>query len=246
MPNPSLFFTESKGSGVPLILIHGAGGVHLHWPPQLRRWAGGRVVALDLPGHGQSGGPQCGSIAEFAQATVKLLDELQISRAVVAGHSMGSGIAQTLALDYPDRVAGLVLVGAGARLRVAPQIMDGIQKDFPGTVSLIIQWAFGPNAPEPLTRLARERMLQTPPQVLLADYAACNAFDVMERVANIAAPALVLAGTADKMTPEKYGRYLAEHIPGAQLRLFEGAGHMVMLEQPDEVTAAITAFVATL
>ena len=238
-----LHFTESKGKGEPpLILIHGAGGTHLHWPPELRRLPDGRVLAVDLPGHGQSEGTSCATVVEFAAAIVSWLDSLNIQRAIVAGHSMGGAIAQTLALDHADRVAGLILVGTGARLRVAPQILDGVKADFAGAVDTIIQWSFSPTAPETLTRPARRRLLEVKPEVLLLDYAACNAFDAMTRVSQIKSPTLVLVGSADKMTPEKYSRYFVEQIAGAQLKVFPGAGHMLPLERGAEMTQAVQAF----
>ena len=238
-----LHFTESKGKGEPpLILIHGAGGTHLHWPPELRRLPDGRVLAVDLPGHGQSEGTSCATVVEFAAAIVSLLDSLNIQRAIVAGHSMGGAIAQTLALDYAERVAGLILVGTGARLRVAPQILDGVKADFAGAVDTIIQWSFSPTASEMLTRLAHQRLLEVKPAVLLSDYAACNAFDAMTRVSQIKSPTLVLVGSADKMTPEKYSRYFVEQIAGAQLKVFPGAGHMLPLERGAEMTQAVQAF----
>ena len=235
----SLYFTDSKGDGPPLVLIHGAGGAHLHWPPQLRRLASARVIALDLPGHGKSGGTPCAAIGELAQALVEFLDALAIERAVFAGSSMGGGIAQLLALDYPDRVMGLALIGTSARLRVSPELLGLIGRDFPAAVSRIVEWCYSANAPDSLTRLARERMLEIKPGVLLADFNACNAFDVRARVSQISSPSLILVGSDDRMTPEKYSRALAEQIAGAQLQIIPGAGHMVMLERPEEVTAAI-------
>ncbi len=240
----SVFFTESKGqSKYPVILVHGAGGTHMHWPHQLRHHAEMRVLAIDLPGHGQSGGETCASVGEFAAAIVRFLDGLGVEKAIVGGHSMGGAIAQTFALEHPDRAAGIVLVGTGARLRVSPQILDGVKRDFAATVNLIVEWSFGPGAPEVMRDEARKQLLAVNPDVLLSDYAACNAFDVISRVNQIKAPALVIGGLADRLTPEKYSRYLAEQITDAQLRLFDGAGHMVMLERAENVTEAIKEFV---
>ncbi|MBM4423311.1 MAG: alpha/beta hydrolase [Chloroflexi bacterium] len=242
-----IFFTESKGvSKYPLALIHGAGGTHMSWPRQLRHHAEMRVLAVDLPGHGQSGGESCGSVAEFAAAIARWFDELKIDKAVVAGHSMGGAIAQLFALEYADRLAGMVLVGTGARLKVNPRIVERLKVDREGTLNLIIEWCFGAGTPAVILDEARKRLLQANPEVLASDYAACNVFDVRDRVSQIKTPTLVIGGADDKMTPEKYSRYLAEQIPGAQLRLFPGAGHMVMLEQADEVTEAMRKFVAGL
>ena len=240
----TLFYTLSRGpaDGPTLVLVHGAGGSRLHWPGELRRLSNATVYTLDLPGHGRSEGHGCDTINDYAKAVVAFLDAAGVERAAVVGHSMGGAIAQTMALGFGERVAGLVLVGSGARLRVTPAILEGIQSDFERVAELITRFAWSPDAPPALTELGRQAILETGPDVLLGDFTACNNFDVMERLAEIKAPALVVVGSADQLTPPKYTRFLADHIPNAQLVLIEDAGHMVMLEQPAEVAEAITTF----
>ncbi len=155
---------------------------------------------------------------------------------------MGGAIALELALRYPEKLAGLVLVGSGARLRVAPAILNGIRQDFQAAVQLLCDWAFAPEAPAQLKRLGRRQMEQTHPDVLYGDFAACDAFDVMDRLGEVRCPTLAICGTADRLTPPKYSTYLRDHIPAAQLVLIENAGHMVMLEQPEAVSRAIADF----
>ena len=226
-----------------LVLVHGAGGSHLDWPAPLRRLRGANVYALDLPGHGRSEGAGRSSIAAYRDFLLAFLDALGLERATVVGHSMGGAIALDFALHYPDRLDGQVLVGSGARLRVAPAILTGILADFEATVDLVCNYAFGPSASDQLKRLGRQRLLQTPPQVLHGDYAACDAFDVMERLGEVRSPTLVIGGTADVLTPPKYSIYLRDHIPGAELVLVDAAGHMVMLEKPEVVSRAISEFI---
>jgi len=232
-----------------LVLVHGAGGSHLDWPAPLRRLRGANVYALDLPGHGRSEGPGRSSIVAYRDFLRAFLDAVGLERATVVGHSMGGAIALDFALHYPDRLAGLILVGSGARLRVAPAILTGILSDsevetaFEATVDLVCDYAYGPGATEQLKRLGRQRLLQTPPQVLHGDYAACDAFDVMERLGEVRSPTLVIGGTADVLTPPKYSVYLRDHIPGAELVLVDAAGHMVMLEKPEAVSRAISKFI---
>ena len=244
-----LYYTQSraKGPDAPtLMLIHGAGGNHLHWPGGLRRIEGANVYALDLPGHGRSDGPGCDSIADYVGVVIEFLDAIEVGRAVLVGHSMGGAISQTTALTHPERVAGLVLVGTGARLRVHPGILVGILEDFDGTVDLITRWLWAEGAPEELMRLGREALAATPAQVTHGDFVACDAFDVTDRLGEIAAPTLVVAGAADKLTPLKYGQYLAEHIPNARLVTVEGGGHMMALEQPGVVAEAVNEFITAL
>jgi pimeloyl-ACP methyl ester carboxylesterase len=226
-----------------LVLVHGAGGSHLDWSAPLRRLREANVYALDLPGHGRSEGTGRGSIAAYRDFLLAFLDALGLERAAVVGHSMGGAIAIDFALSYPDRLAGLILVGTGARLRVLPAILTGILSDFEATVDLVCDYAFGPSASEQLKRLGRQRLSRTPPQVLHGDYAACDAFDVMERLGEVRCPTLVIGGTADRLTPPKYSVYLHDHIPEAELVLVNAAGHMVMLEKPKVVNKVISEFI---
>ena len=116
---------SNRVDAVPLVLIHGAGGSHLHWGVAVRTLPEGDVYALDLPGHGRSAGSGRTTVAQYASWVIRLLDALGIERAVMAGHSMGGAIAQTAALEFPEGVRGLVLVGTGSRLRVVPSILEG-------------------------------------------------------------------------------------------------------------------------
>jgi pimeloyl-ACP methyl ester carboxylesterase len=226
-----------------LVFVHGAGGSHLNWPPQLRRLARANTYALDLPGHGQSEGQGRTSINAYADFVATFLETLDLEKVTLVGHSMGGATALDFALRYPEKLAGLVLVGSGARLRVAPAIFDGVRQDFQAAVRLITDYAFALDAPEQLKREGHRQMGQTHPDVLYGDFAACDAFDVMDHLGEIGCPTLAICGTADRLTPPKYSIYLRDNIPAAQLALIEGAGHMVMLEQPEAVSQAIADFV---
>ena len=243
-----LFYAETRSPSARLtmVLVHGAGENHLVWPAQLRRVEGVTVHALDLPGHGKSGGRGRASVADYVEVVREFLDGLGVERAIITGHSMGGAIAQLFALTYPARAAGLILVATGAKLRVAPQILSGILTDPEATLDLVTRFAWGPNTPEQMVQLGRAQMADSSPQVMADDYAACDAFDVRERLGQITAPTLVIAGTADQLTPLKHAKFLAEKVPGARLAVIEGAGHMVMLEQPEQVARHVEQFLAAL
>lgn len=234
-----LFYTVNGRGGPALILIHGAGGSHLHWPAALRRMPGATVYAIDLPGHGRSEGPGRERIEDYVAEIVRFMDAVEVSRGVLVGHSMGGAIAQMTALTAPERVAGLVLVGTGARLRVASALLDGILQDARSALALITEWAWGPEADPAMVARGRQMMARVDPRVVWGDFAACDRFDIRERVGEIPAPTLVITGSEDRMTPARFGQWLAERIPGARFVLIEGAGHMVMLEKPDQVASAV-------
>lgn len=245
----SIFYTISRGpaDGPTLVLIHGAGGSRLHWPGELRRLPDATAYTLDLPGHGRSAGPGRDTIQGYAEAVVAFLDadDVAVERAIFAGHSMGGAIAQTLGLAFPDRTAGLVLVGTGARLRVAPTILEGIQADFEGAIDLITRYAWAQETSKRTTELGREALRETGPDVLFGDFVACDRFNVMDRLDKLNVPTLIVTGTADQLTPPKYAHFLAEHIPQANLTLIDGAGHMVMLERPAETVEAVQGFLGS-
>ncbi len=233
----------------PLVLIHGAGGSQLHWPPEIRRLRGYCVYALDLPGHGKSSsidGQQ--SIEEYAGYLVQWLESLHMRRAVLVGHSMGSAIALELALHHSEYVVGLGLLSAGARLRVLPELLNYVadQTTFLKATDLLVSYSFSANAPSHLVELASRRLVETRQSVLYGDLVACNRFDVMDQLRKVKQPTVVLCGYEDQLTPLRYSQFLASNIPEARLEVIPGAGHMVMLEQPLRVADSLHMFLKDL
>lgn len=239
-----LYYFAFPGGNPPVVLIHGAGGTHLHWPAEIRRLPGRHVLAIDLPGHGKSIGCGMQTISAYTEAVLRWLEVVGFSQAVFVGHSLGSAIVQELALDHPEHVLGLVLVGAGARLRIHPDILQSSASEatFHTTVKIVMEWAFSPQAPERLVELASRRMAETRPTVLHSDFLACDAFDVMDRVGEISRPTLVVCGADDRLTPPRYAQFLASKIAIARLEIVPDAGHMVMLEQPQTVANLVKCF----
>ncbi len=233
---------RNQANGVPILLIHGAGENHLVWPIGLRRLPGSIVYAVDLPGHGKSTGKGRGTITSYAEWLVSFLDMLSLPAVVLIGHSMGGAIAQWLALTQPDRLAALVLVATGAKLRVAPELLELAHDDFSAAANLVSDWGWGPAVPAELKQLGKQQLLAIDPAVMLDDYRACDIFDVRDQVKAIAVPTLIVVGEADRMTPLKHATFLAQQIPAARLHVVPAAGHMVMLEAADAVALAIREF----
>jgi len=229
--------------GVPVVLIHGAGENHLAWPAGLRRLPEATVYALDLPGHGQSSGGGRSTVNDYADWLAQFLDAIEAPRAIVVGHSMGGAIAQLFALTHPDRTTGLVLIATGAKLRVAPQLLDWSLNDLPAAADLLSRLVWGPNVPEQIMRSGKLRTLASCPEVLHGDYLACDGFDVRDRLRAIKAPTLIIAGMVDQLTPIKYATFMAEQIRHARLVSVPDAGHMVMIEAETIVAYAVERFV---
>ena len=164
-------------------------------------------------------GPGRDSIEAYRDVVYGFCQALGLQRIVLAGHSMGSAITLDFALHYPQRLAGIVLVGSGARLRVAPAILEGLRSDFPATAKMITEWTHDPDAPEQMKRLFLQRLMENNPDVLYGDYVACDHFDLRADIARIQPPALVICGGNDRMTPVKYSEYLVENLPNARLVL---------------------------
>jgi pimeloyl-ACP methyl ester carboxylesterase len=233
------------GRGLPVVLLHGAAGTHLSWPAQVRRLPGCRVYALDLPGHGKSGGEACSSISEYTRRVLAWIEALDLQRAIFVGHSMGSAVAMQAALTEPAKVAALVLVGSASQLKVNPALMA--QASSPETylqaVERIVAWSFSRQASERLVELVRKRMAETAQTVLQRDFQACDEFDISERLGEIEAPALVVCGADDRMTPLAGAQNLAGGLRRAHLEVAPNAGHMLMLEQPQAFATLLGAFI---
>ncbi len=242
------FFSPQDQAGLPVILLHGAGGANLSWPAELRRLAGFRIYALDLPGHGKSGGRGLQSISAYAKSVLLWMNAIGLPRAVFVGHSMGAAIAMTIALDHPDQTLGLGLVGAAARLRVAPELLQEAASltTFHNAIEKLVRWSFSPASSERLMGLAAKRLGETRQSVLHGDLLACNDFDITDRVSSIQSPTLIICGADDKMTPIRHSQYLTSQIKGAALNIIAQAGHMVMLEKPVEVANKMQSFLITL
>lgn len=244
----NLYFSqhgEKATENPPLVLIHGAGGTHLYWPPEIRRLPGYCVYALDLPGHGKSAfcdGQQ--TVGEYARYLVQWLESIQLRRAVLVGHSMGSAIALAVAIHHPEYVIGLGLIGGGARLHVQSDLLNyaADSTTYIKATDLLVSCSFSSHAQPRLVELASKRLLDTRQSVFLGDLQACNRFDVMACLESIKQPALVICGADDIMTPVRYAQFLANSIPNARLNIIPEAGHMVMLEQPRLVAESLLSF----
>ncbi len=201
------------------------------------------VVLLDLPGHGKSPGEALDRLEECTEAVRRMLTAQGIGRCCLAGHSMGGAIAMLLALTYPELLEGLILVATGAKLRVFPEILEGVLRDKEATVRKIAELAFSRKTAAPIIESGFKEMMKCSKEVIHSDFSACEQFNVMDRVGRITLPTLLLCGEDDLLTPIKYSEFLHAEMPGSKLMRIADAGHLVMIEKPEPVNRAIEGFV---
>jgi pimeloyl-ACP methyl ester carboxylesterase len=242
-----IHYLQHEGGGQkksPLVLIHGAGGDHLSWPPEIRRLSGVRVFTLDLPGHGKSKGPGRQTVGDYTESVIAFMDAADLSRAVFIGHGMGGAIALTLAINHPQRVAGIGLIATGARLPVSFEILENAAN--PATFILAVQslqeLMNTPITANSVKEQAYRQLSGVRPTLFHGDLHASDQFDVTACVNDIRSSVLVICGTGDQLAPRRFSENLAENIPGAALQTIEGAGHLVMLEQPRRVAGLLSVF----
>jgi len=250
------YVEQGDRGGLPVVLLH---GVTDSWRsfelllPHLP--ASMHAFALTQRGHGDAGRPPSGyRIEDLAGDVAGFLDAQGLEAAVLVGHSMGSLVAQRCAIDRPERVRGLALIGAFATLRgnapvremwettlstLADPIDPGFVRDFQrSTVAREIPREF-------LDAVVAES-LKVPARVWREAFAGMLADDHTPALGWIAAPALIVWGEHDAFADAAQQALLSQRIPGAALRVFTGTGHAPHWEEPERVAAHLAALAAAL
>jgi len=232
------------------IFLHGSGMDRTVWTLQTRYFAhhGRNVMAVDLPGHGRSEGPALASVGAMADWLIQAMDAAGLEQAALVGHSMGALVALEAASRAPQRVWALALLGVAHRMPVHPDLIAAAEHDEPAAQALVASWGFGrrahlggAQAPGLWMLGGGLRLLGHAREgVLATDLKACDAYDGAEAAAaRVTCPALLLVGSADRMTPPAQARPLAQKLTEQRTVKLAGAGHMMMIEQPDATIAAL-------
>lgn len=250
---------EETGRGEPLLLIMGFGGDHLAWGFQVpalgERY---RVVSFDNRGAGQSDAPDAPySTRMLADDAVGLLDALGIARAHVLGVSMGGMIAQEMALSRPARVRSLQLHCTYARpdrhILALMETWRSVRAKATAEEWLrtVAPWLFSPRTfqdrPEFVETIIQTGLASPHPFSLtgfLRQGDAVRGHDALERLPALTCPTLVSAAGDDILVPPRLAREVAAAIPGAELRVIDGAGHCYFWERPDAFNAMCLDFLA--
>ena len=239
------------------VFIHGVLNDHSVWILQTRFLAhhGWNVLAIDLPGHGKSGGEAPASVEAAAQAVIALLDAAGVDKAALVGHSWGSLIALEVAASQPDRVSHLLMVGTAFPMAVSSALLAMSQAQPLQAIDLVNQFSHSMLAPPPsamgpgtwlygTARALMRRVLasNTAVNIFYRGFKACDDYKAgLQSMASVRCPVLFVLGRNDQMTPPKAAQALISSAACAAVVTVE-AGHQLMLEAPEAVLAAMAEF----
>ena len=249
---PSIAY-RTDGEGEPLVLVHGVGGGAENWDGVVaalpERF---QVIRLDLSGHGRSGliTTPC-TVQDLARDVTDVMDALGIRSAAIAGFSLGGLIAQSIALDAPERITKLVLVDAvagrtpeeqarsAARIEVVRE--KGLAFIAAGNREFWFSDDFRRAHPEAVEARVRQFMACDPASYLHA-YAVFAKGDFGERLREIRKPALVMTGEFDTAATARMARLMHDCIAGSRLEILAGMRHAVLIECPQRVAGLLAEF----
>lgn len=231
-----------------LLFIHGSGQQGTFWQAQVDGLADvANTIAVDLPGHGESEGSGFRRVRDYTMAVMEFITAIAPPAPIPCGLSLGGAVALEMLIAHGRRLRAGIAANTGARLRVLPAIIETVERDYDAHLRDLIDFAVAPaNRSDPNIRRRVLACATAGSAVTANDFRACDAFDVMDRVAAIDRPVLVLSADQDTLTPPKYADWMAAHIRGAQRASIEGAGHMSPIERPQAVNAAIVDFLESL
>ncbi len=236
-----------------IVFVHGAASDHSVWALQSRYFAhhGYNVLAMDLPGHGHSGGAALATVEAIADWIPQVLDATEIAKAAVVGHSLGSLVTLACAARHPDRVAAIALLGPAVPMFVTDELLAAALDDDHVAYEMINGWSFsvgkqlGGNAAPGMwmTGNAMRLMERTRPGVLHTDLVACRSYaDGLDAAAVVRCPVLAILAGRDLMTPAKGAQAMLAALADKRTVMLPDSGHAMMAEQPDAVLDALRDF----
>ena len=227
--------------GEPLLLLHGYTDTSRAWTLILPYLSDYRILIPDQRGHGASSVPQCCyALADFAYDARLFLDAKGVKKATVAGHSLGSMVAQRFAADYPDRVNRVALLGSTALVPLDRdhwlfKAVESAGGRMEGDPAFLAEWspAASPTpVDETFTRFADAETVKIAPVVWTSVLRELAALPVSRHAADVTAPVIVLSASKDVFFDERHHAALLAAYPGAEDHVFAGLGHDFIKEKP--------------
>jgi len=227
----------------PLVFIHGAGGAATVWLDLFRHFERSRkVVAPDLPAHGQSDPWHAvddrGRLGQYAEAVGTACAHIQIKKAILVGHSMGGLVAMMAAALNPDKVAGVIAIGAAPGMKPEPKLLAALEQNPTKQAEILAELGWSPATPKDTIARWFRTVTSAAPDVTLADLRAVAACEALRPKARVE----LLAGRDDLLCPPSLVELGQKSLPDAAVTFFDDAGHHAHLEQPAAVIEAIERF----
>jgi 3-oxoadipate enol-lactonase len=250
-------FTALGSGATTVLMLHGVGGGHLAFAPQVETLAsaGYRAIAWDMPGYGRSAPIEPYTFKGLAQSCIALIDSLKCGDVALVGHSMGGMVAQEVVARRPELVSKLVLCGTSPAFgkpdgewqraflaeRTAP--LDAGQS-MEQLAQTLVPRMVGPGSLPEGVRLATHCMGLVPASTYRRALECMLTFDRRANLGNIRVPTLLLAGEFDRNAPPAMMKKMAQSIPGSTFMEMAGIGHLLNLEAPDDFDGLLMNFLA--
>jgi pimeloyl-ACP methyl ester carboxylesterase len=258
---PPRLHVDVDGAGPTIVLAHGLGGSARNFGPQMRALKDRyRVIRYDARGHGRSDAPHEASAytpVTFVADMGRVMDDAGVTNAVVGGLSMGAGMALRFALAHPARVRGLVLCAFPASAddsegfaAKALRFAETIERDGLEAAGDVYVWGPSTRLDPNAVHFVQQGFLEHPPHGLALTLRGVIAKQppvaaMRDDLATLRAPVLVVVGSEDAPS-RRASDELAEALPRSRVVVVPGAGHVVNLQKPDEVSAAMHEFIDSL
>ena len=248
------YLDQGPANAPAVVLLHGITDSCHSFEPIMAHMSGTlRVLALTQRGHGDASTPDSYRLTDFAADLISFLDVLGLKQVVLLGHSMGAAIAQRFAIDHPERVSHLILVGAFTALGRNPACISFGETTLasltnpigPGFVREFQESTLAQPLPEPVLDGIVAESLKVPARVWKGAWAGLLEADLTSELPRITAPTLLVWGTRDGMALRTEQDILQRSIQNVRLAIVEGAGHAPHWEEPERFGALVSSFVAS-